>query len=406
MKRILIIVLLIFVFSACGKVTNPAVTDNVQSLPIATRELGNPTLESTELPEPISTQQATIQEITSPHFSVGSQNFGSTVSFGKIGIADFDMDGDFDIFFPNYRNEPKLWFNDGNREFTKSGQYFGLGTSETHDIGIADLNGDSYPDIFTISHNDANRIFFNDGTGLFTESEQKISEDGNPIWLLLGDVDVDGDVDAIIMYSRPPNFLWLNDGNGVFTRTDSANVIGSGKRMYLADFNGDNFPDLFYIKDDATPGDVWFNDGAGSFAKSGQEIGTDFGAYGIATGDIDRDGDQDIISSSPVSDHFLVWINQDGLGSFPEYKSYYQPMVGYTRLFDADLDGDLDYLAALRQGGCKLWVNDGEGVFTETDTDLGNNLVTSFGIADFDADGDNDIVFGFEDSGNRIYWNE
>ena len=46
MKRILIIVLLIFVFSACGEVTTPAVTNNTQSPPTATQELTEiPTLE-------------------------------------------------------------------------------------------------------------------------------------------------------------------------------------------------------------------------------------------------------------------------------------------------------------------------------------------------------------------------
>lgn len=387
MKRILVIALLVFVFSACGEVKIPAGTNNTQSPPTATHE-------------------ATIQDMTSPFFSVGSQNFGSTVSFGKIGIADFDMDEDLDIFFPNYRNEPTLWFNDGNRNFTKSGQSFDLRTSETHDIGIADLNGDRFPDIFTINHNDANRIFFNDGTGKFTESEQEISENGNPIWLLLGDIDVDGDVDAIIMYSRPPNKLWLNDGNGFFRRADSTNIMDSGFRMYLADFNGDTFPDLFYIKDETSPGEVWFNDGAGNFTKSGQELGIDIGAYGVVTGDIDGDGDQDIVSNVYGSNYFLVWINQDGLGSFPESKPYYQPEVVYTKLFDADLDGDLDFIAAIRNSGSKLWINDGQGVFTETDTDLGNNVVISFGVADFDGDGDNDIVFGFDGSENRIYWNE
>ena len=407
MKRIFILFITIITLTACDQAAETPNASNTPVPPTATAEdlpTEALTSESTDVSEPTITQEEPTQDSLPLSFSKGTQNLGNTMSFG-LAVADIDMDNDMDIFFANLNSGSKLWINNGNGNFAPSAQMFGPSNAEMHDVGIADLNGDSYPDIFLIGHNGTNRIFFNDGTGVFTESEQNLSKNANPQWLLLGDVDVDGDIDAIIMYSRSPNLLWLNDGTGFFTLSDTGYGGNSAIKMRMADFNADTFPDMVLINYNK-PANILFNDGAGNFTDSGQSIGGEIGDDNIAIGDIDGDGDQDIITSSSISGYFKVWLNQDGSGLFEEAGTY--SASGLVELFDADLDGDLDLITARFDNINSFWLNVGSGSFTSMGEIFENKRVLSIGVADFDADGDFDIVFGIlaGSGGNRIFWNE
>jgi hypothetical protein len=77
--------------------------------------------------------------------------------------------------------------------------------------------------------------------------------------IVLGDVDNDGDIDALISHYKIPNRLWLNDGNGFFTKSDRE-----------------------------------FGDGGGHFTSLGAVFGSKR-VFCIGSKDIDGDGDIDII---------------------------------------------------------------------------------------------------------------
>jgi hypothetical protein len=172
-----------------------------------------------------------------------------------------------------------LWFNDGECRFNDSGQKFDiLGTQA---IAIGDLDGDGHLDAFFANNrsqlgngeetdrNQANTVWFNDGQGLFRMGEQVLGEaEGTSI--VLGDLDGDGDLDAIVG-NQHEDEIWLNQGGRQDWREGSFTLAGSiGDRtptqaLFLAVFDGDG--DLDVLAVGSWQARIWLNDGAGAFSK-------------------------------------------------------------------------------------------------------------------------------------------
>ena len=138
----------------------------------------------------------------------------------------------------------------------------------------------------------------------------------------------------------------------------------------------------------------------------------------FASGDIDNDGDQDLLMTgqSPATALYL----NDGNGNFTEVTDITIPdrvFSSVTEFGDLDGDGDLDlYISGNNDGGgigvfTRIYLNDGTGSFTQ----LSNPLLPQFqgkgaAIADIDGDGDLDIIISAEDKNNQfvadIYLND
>lgn len=235
-------------------------------------------------------------------------------------------------------------------------------------------------------------------TGVFTDSQQQLG--GTSVLertnVALGDIDGDGDVDAI-QTSTPTNQLWLNAGNGSFS--DGGQPFGAHftKAVTLGDLDGDGDLDAF------VNGGVYFNDGSGSFTLAAT-LATG-GANALDIGDLDGDGDLDAFIGNYGAN--TVWLN-DGSGTFTDSGQQllaYQFSDEYTVTFqvvlaDLDDDGDLDAYAAdslFDQGGGTtqgwndaIWINDGSGVFASKRT-FGGFHRNTVAIADFNDDGHLDI---------------
>jgi len=118
-----------------------------------------------------------------------------------------------------------------------------------------------------------------------------------------------------------------------------------------------------------------------------------------AAGDVDADGDQDLLIAMPGGG-LQVWMN-DGLGRFQDESvarlSHPGNVLADIELGDLDGDGDLDLVAATAEALAgfpdRIWLNDGTGVFSSW-IDLPAAQVNSSGIAlaDLDGDGFMDIV--------------
>jgi hypothetical protein len=202
---------------------------------------------------------------------------------------------------------------------------------------------------------------FSDETRLRLESERDRSH-----WVRAADIDKDGDLDLIVG-NRPGDSplikVLINDGQGRFK--DDA-----GRRL------------------PAIPSEI---------------------AFGADLGDLDNDGDLDIVLAmgSPTGgapDRILI---NTGAGLYQdETATRFQGTVVINRSFaaklcDIDGDGDLDLMIGTVQGDpARLWVNQGRGVFVE---ESGSRLPpTSFSVAaldcaDADGDKDADVVWGTGD---------
>ncbi len=126
----------------------------------------------------------------------------------------------------------------------------------------------------------------------------------------------------------------------------------------LADLDGDGDADAFVtngIRDTASPARVFLNDGTGAFADSGQRLGlTDVG--GLATGDLDGDGDIDIFHSRKQRAN-EIWLN-DGSGRFSGLRLGHGAPTMIPSLGDLDGDGDLDLVVGSFGGRAQVWLND------------------------------------------------
>ncbi|MCP4727635.1 MAG: VCBS repeat-containing protein [bacterium] len=135
--------------------------------------------------------------------------------------------------------------------------------------------------------------------------------------------------------------------------------------------------------------------------------------FDIAMGDIDNDGDPDVVSTnghfrSDESYPTLIFLN-DGTGSFTDSGQILTPVkTGRAGVGDLNNDGYIDILLTGYQMPVHVWLNDGQGKFQDSGIRLGTNedIFTSCQIIDLDNDGDNDIFASATFGGkNRIWFN-
>ncbi|MDM8519959.1 FG-GAP-like repeat-containing protein [Anaerolineales bacterium HSG6] len=240
---------------------------------------------------------------------------------------------------------------------------------------------------------------------LFVDSGQEL---GNSEFthngVALGDLDQDGDLDAyVITYYTQPDQVWFNDGKGNFT--DSEQKIDDGEwgstSVSLADLDGDKDLDVFIGHNSSwTDRDVWLNNGTGIFSNTGQYL-NDGDTCGATSGDIDGDGDIDVIVANPWSRHDIVFLN-DGTGQFSDSGQEMSNISNCSiKLADMDNDGDLDAITVGNtdkgQGWkpdfidyVEVWKNNGQGVFTVNQQEL-DLQVGKIAVGDLDGDGYTDV---------------
>ena len=96
-------------------------------------------------------------------------------------------------------------------EFTNSGQ--ALGNSVSYSVALGDLDGDGDLDAMVGNYGQPNTVWTNDGTGTFTDSMQAFGN-SNSYSVALGDLNGDGDLDAMVANYNQPNTVWTNTVTG------------------------------------------------------------------------------------------------------------------------------------------------------------------------------------------------
>lgn len=267
------------------------------------------------------------------------------------------------------------------------------------DVALVDIDHDGDHDLVFAGGGEENAACLNDGTGSFACSDFGGSADNTGV--ALGDIDRDGDIDAVISRgTSDENLVCDNDGSGSFTCVDVSADTDDSLGVAVGDIDRDGWLDVVFAND-SVENQVCLNDGDGTFTCADVSAATD-DSTDVALGDFDGDGDLDA--------YFLVTGGTDqyctgaGDGSFSGCANADSAggTAGGLTVADFDRDGDLDVVIAANGGPNRRCANDGTGSFTCGNTPGGGTNSTGVASHDFDRDGDLDIVFSNAGAANRV----
>ena len=212
----------------------------------------------------------------------------------------------------------------------------------------------------------------------------------------IGDMDGDGDLDMVAAVGNNTVSIQLNNGAGSFTAGPTIAVISSvsGSALggiALGDVDGDGDLDLLAANNAGNTVSVRLNTGTGTFS-GGSEVIVDNSPGRPVLGDIDGDGDLDLVTPNYARYTVSVRFN-NGSGSFGGGQEITVTDASTEiQLSDIDSDGDLDMLVSFYNNYMIVRLNNGRGVFADPRriTLSGTNYATTMG--DVDGDGDLDLA--------------
>jgi penicillin G amidase len=268
--------------------------------------------------------------------------------------ADFDNDGDLDLFVGMKGNAPNKLYRNDSGTFKDAAADVGVAdTIDTRAAAWGDFDGDGNMDLyvgFSKRSAAANKLYRNEGGKHFVEVGHGMGVDVSGfetrqvVWI---DYDNDGKVDLFVAFRDGPNMLFHNERDR-FRNVAKEMGVDDPRRTVGAvwfDYNRDGRLDLFVANQDGDKNGLWRNDGT-KFTDVAAELGME----GIAPGRIGSNG----------------------------------PSV-----IDFDNDGFFDLFVA-GYGRNFLYKNDGHGKFTEVSEKLGvmgGDRATPSAWGDFDNDG-------------------
>ncbi len=371
-----------------------------------------------------------------------------------VCVGDFDNDGWPDLYVTNFGRN-RLYRNTGQGTFVDVAEAAGV-TVGSWSTGCAfgDYDGDGRLDLFVAGYIalDLDHLPPSPAGAAARREGQKPSSTGEPARATMGAAYRAGAAyceyrgQPVMCGPRglkgAPDHLFHNDGDGAFTDVSAKAGVADTNGFYgfgaaFLDFDDDGRLDLF-VANDSTPNYLYRNRGDGTFQDvsyaSGaalNELGLDQAHMGVAVGDYDHDGRDDIHVTNFADDSNLLFHN-DGGGlltdvSYPAGVGHPSvPFLGWgTHFLDYDNDGWLDLFVAnghvypivdafdwntsYRQRA--LLFRNVKGKFVEVGGAGGEGLATprcarGSAAGDFDNDGDVDLLVSTIDDAPALLRNE
>ena len=321
--------------------------------------------------------------------------------------GDFDGDGDEDIFVApgNFSTDEatpvEIYFNDGNGNFRLDNSFFQGSIPELvhpRKAITGDFNGDGRLDIFVAGHGYDQPPYPGEAPVLLLSTENGLRQIEGLDHLVgfhhgaaAADIDNDGDLDIFVTHSNWFPFFLINDGDGVFSH--DVDVLPSEinyRGIYtseLVDVDNDGYPDLLVgghehePENVGTPTTIYWGSATGQYDDSRKTIlpGVDGRriVVDIDVGDLDGDGNQDIVLNRTAEEPFyrgfyIQVLSGVGNRAFSDTTSQSIDVgateahnwLNWLRLVDVNGDGHLDVTVDDPGGyaaGEFLWLNDGSG---------------------------------------------
>ena len=275
----------------------------------------------------------------------------------SCAFLDIDRDGNLDLFVANYLDAPKtdnrfcgnpqrrirvychplnykglasvLYRNNGKGVFTDVSAAAGIAPHVGNGLGVAvgDYDDDGLPDVFVANDAVPNFLFHNEGGGRFTEvglaAGVAVARDGKPragMGTDFADFNGDGRLDLVVTnHEFETHSLFRNDGGGIFTDVTVESGLGPATLPFVGfgvaffDFDNNGAQDLAIVNGHVIDNTALFRPGSTHAQRKllfrnlngrrvqeiGRQAGSGFAAAGVGrtlvTGDVDNDGDLDLL---------------------------------------------------------------------------------------------------------------
>jgi len=277
-------------------------------------------------------------------------------------------------------------------------------------VAVADLDNDGHTDIVGGSSSPGTvAIFYGDDSGTL----------GNPIFLpirgdiksvAVEDLNSDGLKDIVFSIQREGAGIkvWKNQPLRKWTESTNPTDLYNYQGVKTADVNSDGYMDIIAANSTSqTEGgiQVWLGDGNGKWsAESGP---TNSGVFmDTALADFDGDGFLDIAGSGWGAEGYLkIWFG-DGTGNWSSTPHIAKGSFNGLSTSDINSDGIIDIIAGTYGKGIRIFLGNGNGIFTETQGPLETGSFWKAIYLDLGKDGVMDLVATSIDSGGIKSWSQ
>lgn len=325
---------------------------------------------------------------TQPDYSLSKRHViaerapdGGMFAAGDLASGDIDNDGDIDVLGPASPGEwggskkptTLYWYENPGWQPHLIGQF----PCFVKDFDLVDLNGDGKLDVAATTHVARKMyVFRQDNPDSWTKAAEVYVNnlhEGQHV----GDVDGDGDIDVI-----STGFCFFNPGGdmtGVWTvqsidpywnSDDAHSWEYNSTKIFCADIDGDGRDEVFISCSEKFRTRVaWYDFDPENGTWKRNEIGTNAFAHTLQVGDLDGDGDLDVLSGSNGDQGWkdfspvIIFFRGEGNRGRQQWQEQLLTMEGAYNscLGDVDGDGDLDFFRYAGHQGTdyELWLNEG-----------------------------------------------
>lgn len=276
-----------------------------------------------------------------------------------VRLADMDGDGDLDLVV-GVAGKSRVHLYDGDTGAFGAANILPGPAANTRGVAVGDVDRDGDIDIVLGNFNVPNRLYLNQGDGISYEMQVISPETRGTDYIVLADFDNDGDLDVATANHNLTNRIYKNTGDPLMpfgpagiAGTDIGTFVQNAQALAAGDLDNDGDVDIVSLNENQQ-NRYFLNDGTGNFAIFGQAITTQsFDTQGGALGDLNGDGYLDLVIGNTTPGQVnIIYFNRSledpgrifaGGDDSVAFTTPNNPDYGRAVVLeDVDNDGDLD----------------------------------------------------------------
>jgi len=342
---------------------------------------------------------------------------GPDIPVTDMALADLDNDQDLDLVVA-CNGAANRWLPNEDGTLVDSLAVMLGGADLTRALAVGDIDRDGWLDVFMANapgNDHFHQVLFNRSGDLTADVVSFAEEHGTPTAAALGDVTGDGLLDVVIATGSLNIRTYVNNGDLTFALDPDRLDSGTVTDLALADMDGDGLLDITFCTGAASAPVSWHRNLDGAWAVReplGNFVAKEIlgGVTSLALGDLDEDGDLDIVGATKTgAAEALIW----RVGGILETEASWPPAGSWAAqdasttyglaFVDLDQDNDLDVVQARFLVELSNEVGDFNAIYLNQDGVIASQpdqlmaaktITKSLLVTDWDRDGYPDLVFG------------